>query len=94
MSNTNSRFTTAGFRCGVETDIYSGKITGVIRASMGAMTTIGDVEAFIAFISEFYVEKTLSPAIAEVLNVDDSGKLCPFLYSCCQHFSSQSRKDI
>lgn len=50
----------AGFRCGAETDIYAGKITGVIRASLGAMSTIGDVEAFVSFIKEFYVEAEIS----------------------------------
>jgi molybdenum cofactor sulfurtransferase len=46
----------AGFRCGAETDIYAGKITGIIRASLGAMSTISDVESFISFVKEFYVE--------------------------------------
>ncbi|KUJ22341.1 molybdenum cofactor sulfurase [Mollisia scopiformis] len=46
----------AGYRCGAETDIYAGKITGVIRASLGAMSTISDVDSFISFIREFYVE--------------------------------------
>jgi molybdenum cofactor sulfurtransferase len=46
----------AGFRCDAETDIYSGKITGMIRASIGAMNTTSDVDAFISFIREFYVE--------------------------------------
>ncbi|CAG8980934.1 hypothetical protein HYALB_00003793 [Hymenoscyphus albidus] len=46
----------AGFRCGVESDIYAGKITGIIRASVGAMSTVGDVEAFVSFVKEFYVE--------------------------------------
>ncbi|KAF4636092.1 hypothetical protein G7Y89_g1988 [Cudoniella acicularis] len=46
----------AGLRCGVETDIYAGKITGILRASLGAMSTIDDVEAFISFVREFYVE--------------------------------------
>lgn len=72
---TNSRSTTAGFRCGAETDIYSGKIAGVIRASMGAMTTIGDVEAFIAFINEFYVENSVPLAVERLSNIDESGKL-------------------
>ncbi|KAH6675526.1 molybdenum cofactor sulfurase [Halenospora varia] len=45
-----------GFRCGVETDIYAGKITGILRASLGAMSTIADVDAFISFVQEFYVE--------------------------------------
>lgn len=46
----------AGFRCGIESDIYAGKITGIIRASLGAMSTAGDVEAFVSFVKEFYVE--------------------------------------
>jgi molybdenum cofactor sulfurtransferase len=50
----------AGFRCGVENDIYAGKITGVIRASLGAMSTIGDVEAFVSFVREFYIEMEIS----------------------------------
>lgn len=49
----------AGFRCGAETDIYSGKITGIIRASIGAMSTASDVEAFVSFIREFYVEENI-----------------------------------
>lgn len=44
----------AGFRCGNEHDIINGKPTGVIRASLGAMSTLSDVEKLIAFIEEFY----------------------------------------
>jgi len=64
----------AGFRCGAETDIYSGKITGVIRASIGAMSTMSDVDAFIAFVNEFYVEKTTSLS-KEVPGTHSSGQL-------------------
>ncbi|KAG9237599.1 molybdenum cofactor sulfurase [Amylocarpus encephaloides] len=46
----------SGFRCGVETDIYAGKITGILRASVGAMSTLKDVQDFISFVREFYVE--------------------------------------
>lgn len=46
----------AGFKCGSETDIYSGKITGVIRASLGAMSIVSDVEAFLSFVNQFYVD--------------------------------------
>lgn len=49
----------AGVRCGSENDIVAGKPTGVVRVSLGAMSTISDVEAFIAFIDEFYCEKSL-----------------------------------
>ncbi|EKD15511.1 MOSC N-terminal beta barrel domain-containing protein [Drepanopeziza brunnea f. sp. 'multigermtubi' MB_m1] len=52
----------AGFKCGAETDIYSGKITGVIRASVGAMSTLKDVESFLSFVEEFYVERTVPAA--------------------------------
>ncbi|EGS18753.1 putative pyridoxal phosphate binding protein [Thermochaetoides thermophila DSM 1495] len=44
----------AGFRCGTDNDIMAGKPTGVIRASLGAMSTITDVDSFVAFVDEFY----------------------------------------
>jgi molybdenum cofactor sulfurtransferase len=47
----------AGFRCGTETDIVAGKPTGVIRASLGAMSTISDVDSFVAFVAEFFCEE-------------------------------------
>ncbi|KAL6919937.1 hypothetical protein FSHL1_003915 [Fusarium sambucinum] len=50
----------AGFRCGTDNDIMSGKPTGIIRASLGAMSTEADVDNFVAFIDEFYRESTLS----------------------------------
>ncbi|RDW64751.1 hypothetical protein BP6252_10402 [Coleophoma cylindrospora] len=46
----------AGFKCSSDTDIYSGNITGIIRASVGAMSTTGDVDDFIAFVEKFFVE--------------------------------------
>ncbi|TGO28977.1 hypothetical protein BPAE_0020g00220 [Botrytis paeoniae] len=48
----------AGLRCGGETDIYAGKITGVIRVSLGAMSTMSDVESFLSFVDEFSVDHT------------------------------------
>lgn len=53
----------AGFRCGSENDIIAGKPTGVIRASLGAISTVSDVDAFIEFISEFYCESISTPEI-------------------------------
>lgn len=52
---------TAGFRCGSENDIIAGKPTGVIRASVGAMSTTSDIDAFVAFIEEFYCESISMP---------------------------------
>lgn len=50
----------AGFRCGSENDIIAGKPSGVIRVSLGAMSSIADVDTFVAFIAEFYCEQ-ISP---------------------------------
>ncbi|KAH0562491.1 hypothetical protein GP486_002820 [Trichoglossum hirsutum] len=50
----------AGHRCGTDAEgaeIVSGQPTGVVRASLGAMSTEGDVTAFLDFIREFFVEK-------------------------------------
>ncbi|KAK3988103.1 putative molybdenum cofactor sulfurase [Cladorrhinum sp. PSN332] len=44
----------SGFRCGTDNDIMAGKPTGVVRASLGAMSTTSDVDSFVNFISEFY----------------------------------------
>ncbi|KAI1078300.1 PLP-dependent transferase [Whalleya microplaca] len=56
----------AGHRCGSENDIISGKPTGVIRVSLGAMSTISDVDKFIAFIDEFYrTDSVPEPTIPE-----------------------------
>ncbi|KAI0017660.1 PLP-dependent transferase [Xylariomycetidae sp. FL0641] len=44
----------AGFRCANDNDIMSGKPTGVIRVSVGAMSTTSDVDRFVAFLDEFY----------------------------------------
>lgn len=57
----------AGFRCGNDNDIMSsGKPTGVIRISLGAMSTISDVDRFIKFIREFYIENFPVPALNAV----------------------------
>lgn len=47
----------AGFRCGTDNDIMNGKPTGVIRVSLGAMSTVSDVDKFVAFVAEFYQTK-------------------------------------
>ena len=47
-----------GLRCGDDHDILNGRPTGVIRASLGAMTNMRDIEILADFLEEFYVEKT------------------------------------
>ncbi|KAI6714503.1 hypothetical protein JHW43_003017 [Diplocarpon mali] len=65
----------AGFKCGSETDISSGKITGVIRASVGAMSTLSDIDLFISFVEEFYAEKIVPVAIPDLSPRLGSNKL-------------------
>ncbi|KAI1146183.1 molybdenum cofactor sulfurase [Nemania diffusa] len=61
----------AGFRCGNENDIINGKPTGVIRVSLGAMSTLSDVEKFIGFIEEFYREDQHPPLVPSLESVDE-----------------------
>ncbi|KAJ8113692.1 hypothetical protein OPT61_g4238 [Boeremia exigua] len=53
----------AGQRCGNENDIMRGKPTGMVRVSLGAMSTLDDVQSFIAFVREFFVQRKLPSAI-------------------------------
>jgi molybdenum cofactor sulfurtransferase len=48
----------AGQRCGNENgnDIRNGKPTGMIRVSLGAISSLSDIEAFVGFIKEFFVQ--------------------------------------
>ncbi|ENH60769.1 Molybdenum cofactor sulfurase [Fusarium oxysporum f. sp. cubense race 1] len=61
----------AGFRCGADNDIMSGKPTGVIRASLGAMSTKTDVDGFVTFLKEFYQERTV-PIVSSDLDLQKS----------------------
>jgi len=46
----------AGFRCGADgMEVMSGKPTGVVRASLGAMSTVADVDIFISFLAETFL---------------------------------------
>ncbi|KAK7536740.1 pyridoxal phosphate-dependent transferase [Phyllosticta citricarpa] len=49
----------AGQRCGGEDDIFGGKPTGMIRLSLGASSTKLDVDRFVNFVKEFFVDETL-----------------------------------
>lgn len=62
----------SGFRCGNENDIICGKPTGIIRLSLGAMSTISDVDKFVSFINEFYVDGHLPepPASSTLLGIE------------------------
>jgi len=47
----------AGHRCSRPTQTMQGKPTGVVRVSLGAMSTLSDVTMFLGFLTEAYVEK-------------------------------------
>jgi molybdenum cofactor sulfurtransferase len=49
----------SGQRCGDDHDIINGKPVGALRISFGAMSSLNDVEAFITFVQEFYVDTTI-----------------------------------
>jgi len=49
----------AGQRCGNEDDVMHGKPTGMVRLSLGAMSTVQDVDTFLGFMDEFFVESTV-----------------------------------
>ena len=49
----------SGLRCSDDHDILDGRPTGVLRASLGAMTSMKDIDAFVGFVEEFYVEKPM-----------------------------------
>jgi molybdenum cofactor sulfurtransferase len=51
----------AGHRCGSDNDVLNGKPTGMIRISLGAMSTLQDVERFLSFIDEFFVDHMVVP---------------------------------
>ncbi|KAI4739095.1 molybdenum cofactor sulfurase protein-like protein [Aureobasidium sp. EXF-12298] len=52
----------SGQRCGSENDdVINGQPTGMIRASLGAMSTIEDVDTFVSFITEFFLDTSNAP---------------------------------
>lgn len=51
------RHFSAGMRCGDANDIMDEWPTGILRVSLGAMSSKGDIDKFMAFLAEFYVDK-------------------------------------
>ncbi|KAL8637671.1 MAG: hypothetical protein Q9228_005079, partial [Teloschistes exilis] len=51
----------AGHRCGNDNDLIGGKPTGIIRVSLGATSNIQDIEAFVEFVREFFVDDCCYP---------------------------------
>lgn len=57
------RHYSTGLRCSDDHDVRGGRPTGVLRVSLGAMTNMKDIDSFVEFIEEFYVEK-VAPIVA------------------------------
>lgn len=51
------RHFSAGMRCGDDNDIMDEWPTGILRASLGAMSSQRDIDKLMAFLAEFYVDK-------------------------------------
>lgn len=54
----------AGHRCSHPTQVMHGKPTGVVRVSMGAMSTAADVTGFLNFIKELYLNTESDARVA------------------------------
>ena len=66
----------AGFRCGgAGNDIMNGKPTGVVRVSLGPMSTLADVDRFLDFLAEFYRS---SDSIPEPTLIEAESSFHPF----------------
>ena len=63
----------AGQRCGNENDIIDGKPTGVLRVSLGAMSCLKDIEAFLDFVQEFFVDTGTEPETNPTATPSQSG---------------------
>ena len=50
-----------GLRCGNELDLINGKPTGIIRVSLGAMSSMQDIEDFLSFMQLFINETSAEP---------------------------------
>ncbi|KAF2832153.1 PLP-dependent transferase [Ophiobolus disseminans] len=58
----------AGQRCGNDNDIIRAKPTGMIRVSLGAMSTLKDVNLFVAFVREFFVQESVPAVTLPITN--------------------------
>jgi molybdenum cofactor sulfurtransferase len=55
----------SGFRCGQENDVRNDLPFGMVRISFGAVSTMGDVDVFLRFMEECFVEDSATSVVAE-----------------------------
>ena len=69
----------AGHRCTNPTQIMMGRPTGVVRVSLGAMSTASDVRTLIRFVDDVYVDKEGQPraAVAQATQMARTVQLPP-----------------
>lgn len=67
----------AGHRCSSPTQIMLGKPTGVVRVSLGAMSTAADVQNLLRFLEEVYVGKVNKVLPASSLPFGQTAPLSP-----------------
>lgn len=53
----------AGHRCSRPLIVVQGRATGVVRVSLGAMSTLSDVNTFLAFLGNNYAVETVNPGL-------------------------------
>jgi molybdenum cofactor sulfurtransferase len=51
----------SGFRCNQPDDIYEGKPFGMVRASLGPMSTLSDVRTFLRFMEGYFIHGKTDP---------------------------------
>lgn len=63
---------TTGHRCGKGdiggTDIVRGKPTGVVRCTLGAMSTVEDIDAFLSFLEGEFIDQGEGVPVWEVVS--------------------------
>lgn len=65
----------AGHRCSNPTQVMLGKPTGVVRVSLGAMSTSADVQTFLQFLQEVYIGKVRKVLPAGTLPIGQTAPL-------------------
>ena len=59
----------AGQKCGNENDLSGGQPTGMIRVSLGAMSDQTDIDTFLDFMKEFFVDSTVTTSQPDEVSV-------------------------
>jgi molybdenum cofactor sulfurtransferase len=81
----------AGYRCGVasQLEVISGKPIGVVRASLGAMSTTADVDALVEFLSTTFLEDQHEAVPLEATDTS----VTPVRTPSRQNFASEMSED-